>query len=237
MSFWDSRKIFPSIVTAMGGDWAGIGDWHDLVKEAGELSLTEVCLFVTGLEKDGRQELYRLLEKIKIKSIPFVHLRSDMAGDELEYLINKFGTKAFNIHSEKINPLEHDLSRFKDRIFIENHLLPFDEKELVRWAGICWDAAHLEACRRNTPEVYRQIVATMENFPIGCAHLSAIREKLPSGVRLDWHTLFDVADMDYLKKYPAKFFPKIMALELTNSMSKQLEICVYVEKLLEDKEG
>lgn len=237
MSFWDTRKIYPSIVTAMGGDWSVVGDWHDLVKEAGELGLTEVCLFVTGLDKNGRQELYELLEKTKIKNIPFVHLRSDMTTEEVEYLINRFGVKAFNLHSEKFNPLVYDLGKFKDKIYIENHPAPFDEQELSRWAGICWDAAHLEACRRQNPEVYSKIVAAMERFPIGCAHLSAIRNNLPAKVRSDWHTLSDLADMDYLKNYPASFFPKIMALELTNPLAKQLEICDYVRKLLADKEG
>lgn len=239
MSFWDTRKIYPSIITSLNGDWVspGSGDWRSFVSDASELGLAEVCLFITGLEKNGREELYGLLEKTKIKRIPLVHLRSDMAADEIEYLIKRFGAQVFNTHMERINPLEHDLSQFKDKIFIENHPLPFDEQELQRWAGICWDAAHLEACRIKAPDVYRQNIEMMERFPIGCAHLSAIREKMPAGVRPDWHTLFDLADMDYLKKYPAKFFPKVMALELTNPLSRQLEICAYVRKLLADKEG
>jgi hypothetical protein len=43
-----------------------------------------------------------------------------------------------------------------------------------------------------------------------------------------------LADFDYLKNYPRKYFPPIIALELENSLKEQLQAKEYIEKIMEE---
>lgn len=220
-------KIYPSITTTKG-------DWRDRIKEAKDLNITEIGFFPTCLKKSEREEAYQLLIKSGIKKIPFIHIRTDMDVLEIEYLIKQFKTEAFNIHTINAHQLEHDLSRFKSIIYVENQLHKFADNELEQWAGICLDTSHLENNRLKKMELYDYFMDLISSHPCGCAHVNAILNP-SSGVspsHYDYHYFNELSDFDYLRKYRS-LLPNIVALELENPLSEQIKAKSYIEAIME----
>jgi len=224
------RKILVSITTTRGSDWRG------KIKEIQKFGLKEIALFPTCFKKEKRKELYGLLEKANIRNVPFVHIRNDMTPAELDFLIEKFKTKKFNIHTDKEYPFIHDYSqKHRKMIFIENVYEPFDEKEIRRFGGICLDMAHLEDDSLLHPGKFAHNVEILERNEIGCNHLSCVQKVLRRDFedvswRYDSHVLRKLLQMDYLKRYPKKYFSDMVAIELENSIETQLKVRNYLIK-------
>jgi len=200
-----------------------------------KLNIDTVCLFLTCLEKEERTDLFERLKKSSITNIPFVHLRSDMDEFEIEYLINNFNTQVFNIHSQNNHPLQYDLSKYKNQIFVENTFGEFDEETIKKFAGICIDFTHLENFRRKDKAIYNKQISQIEKYQCRCGHVGAIKgkpifdEKL-NRLHYDLHYLENMSEVDYLVKYK-KYYPEFMVLELENSIEQQLEIIKYLIKI------
>lgn len=227
-------KILPSITTTAG-------DYRQKIREAEELGIGEVAFFPTTLDQKQRQEAYRILQESKIKDIPFVHLRTDMSLQEIDFLSHFFGTRVFNLHSTKAYQWSYNFTKFPHKIYLENAFCPFQEDEIKKLAGTCLDFTHLEDSRLREPLVYQNEIRIIETYPCGCAHISAISAKpsnYQSDIKLntyDHHDLKDLSELDYLRNYPLSYFPQIIALELENSMAEQLKAKAYIEVLLKKK--
>jgi hypothetical protein len=224
-------KILISIVTTEDSNWRA------KFKEAKQLGVKEIGLFLTCLEKTERRELYRELKKSGIKKVPFVHLRSDMDAKEIDWLMKNYGTKVFNVHSAKHHPLLHDLSQFRKRIYMENNLHPV-HGEVGNWAGVCLDVSHFEDKRlRREMLLLNDVRKTLKKYPVGLWHLNAImNDKATDGRRnhrgYDQHYFTDLKQLDYCVRYK-KYLPKhYIVFELENSLKEQLMAKKYVEKLL-----
>lgn len=227
------ETILPAITTTKGSDWRA------KIKEADELGLDMVALFPTCLDAAGRQELYGLLDKSKIKKIPFVHLRSDMEPKELDFLIKNYKTKIFNTHCRAQHPHIFDLSKYKDKICLENVYHVFEKNEMDNFAGICLDLSHLENDRILYSQRYDKFCEIISNSVIGCNHISAIQkkdrfDKELKEYRIAFHFMEDFSELDYLKNYPRKYFSNYIALELENDLKTQLEAKDYIFDLLKD---
>jgi len=222
------RKILPSITTTRNSDWRA------KIKEINKFGLREVALFPTCLNKKDRQKLYKLLESSTIKIIPLVHIRDDMPPEELNYLIKKFQVKAFNTHTYSEFPPRYPYLKHRKMIFIENVYHPFDEEEIKKFGGICLDIAHLENDRFREPEKFKHNLKVIEKYPIGCNHLSCFQKTLRRNeegyLRYDTHFMRKLSQLDYLKNFPKKYFSSIIALELENTVEKQLEARDYLIK-------
>jgi hypothetical protein len=220
------RKILPSITTTPNSDWRA------KIKEINKLGLKEAALFPTCLNKKERQEMYKLLENSTIKAIPLVHIRNDMPPEELDYLIKKFQVEAFNKHTHSEFPFQHRYSKHRKMIFIENVYHPFDEKELKRFGGICLDVSHLENDKLIKPEKFEHNKRAIDKYPIGCNHISCIQKTLRHDEKDELcyysHFLRKLSQLDYLKKYPKKYFSPIVALELENTIETQLKVRDYL---------
>jgi len=222
--------ILPSITTTR------LANWREKISEAKKLGLTEAALFVTAIGPEERQELYAKLKETKIKSIPFVHLRSDMGLEEIGYLIGQYGVKAMNIHSKKEFPLKYDLSSLKDMIYMENTVFPFDD-EIGDWAGICLDVSHHEDRRLRHDPFYDEFQKLLDKTLVGAWHLNSIKpEKVfdpDDGSRhYDCHSFEKLNEFDYSVRYK-KYLPfHYIALELENTLSDQLKAQEYVSDLL-----
>lgn len=225
-----NNRVLVSVTTTYGSDW------RQKFREATDLSITECALFPTTLSKKDREEYFGLLEKSSIKSCPFVHLRSDMTLDEMDYLVENFGTKVFNTHCRAEYPRINDWSKYAGRIYIENIYHAFDPEEMKDWAGICFDASHLENDRRQNPERFAKIVKALDTYPIGCNHISGVVDKIrinsEGEQRFDTHHFDDLANFDYLKKFPKKYFSEFCAIEVANTLEEQLKAKEYIENLL-----
>jgi len=200
-----------------------------MAKEANLLNLTEVAFFPTVLSKEERDEAYLLFKENGIISIPFVHLRTDMDNDEIDFLIKEFNTKIFNIHPFRTHKPEHDLTPHAQQIYIETQI-ELEASELKKFAGICIDISHLEQFEKTSPDVFVGISALLKTFPVGCAHISAVRkipEIFPDRTKWAFHYFEDLADFDYVKKYQS-ILPPIVALEIENPLTEQLKAKEYI---------
>ena len=218
-------KIYPTITT--------VNKKHlQKLREVFSLGIEQVCFFPTCLEIKEREKFYKLLERSPIKEIPFVHLRSDMQLWEMDFFVEKYHTKVFNCHSLAVHPLKNDLSKYRQYIFVENSLNFPDEKEMNLYAGLCLDFSHLEKTRQRDYKKYLQDIDRLKNYKCGCAHISAFF-KLPSFVpkfissHFSSHYLWRLSDVNYLIRY-REFFPEIAAIELENSLKRQLEVINYL---------
>lgn len=236
--FWSEREILVSITTLFG-------DWKNKVKEINSLGLKRVALFLTGLEfrNINKKEIFSEIEKSGIEEIPFVHIINKTTPEDLKYLIKRFNTKAFNIHSEDKYPLKYDLSKYKNMIYIENIFrYPPKESELKNFAGTCIDISHLEIARNRYPKVYEKTIPVINKFVCGCNHVASYKEKSIEDVRYikkyperSSHYYTNLPQFDYLLKYPSKYFSRLIALELENPIPDQLKAKEYIYNLLKNK--
>ncbi len=227
-------KILPTITTITPDKW------REKLQEVEKFKLKEIAVFPTCLDKEQRKELFSLLEKTDVKSIPLVHLRGDMAPEELDYLVQKFQTKVFNIHPSRDNPLFYDYPKYKNIIYIEDVYTPLDEEELKQFAGVCVDLSHLENDRLLDHPKYQHDLEVIEKHRVGCSHISAVKDVLvrdeQNHQRYSTHFLEKLQELDYLKKYPLKYFGPYAAIELENTIEEQLKIKEYISTLIKRKE-
>lgn len=218
--------FLPSITTTEGSNW------KEKIKEVKELGLKESALFLTCLKQKERKILYKLLEKSCLERIPFVHLRNDMELWELDYLVKKHKTQAFNIHAEAKYPLIYDYSKYRDVIYVENTTELLIDEDIKDWAGVCLDFSHLEKHRIEDKKRFESDIKLIEKYGVGANHISSsvrsISRKNPTH-----HYLEDFSGLDYLKNYPLKYFSRFIALELENSLKEQLKAIDYIVKLID----
>jgi hypothetical protein len=225
-------EVLPSVTTTNN-------KWREKIKEITKLDIKKIGVFPTTINLKERETLYSLLEISGVTEIPFVHIRHDFTSGEIKYLIKRFKTRLFNIHTQQELPssphaLLNDLSEFKKFIYIE---LSNDKlgNEINKYAGICLDTAHVENQRLNKTELYNDFIGYLEKYPIGVVHISAIKEYPRTGIRskgrYDCHRFRQLSEFDYVPKYK-KYLPKMSVLELENPISEQLKVVSYLEKLL-----
>lgn len=227
------RKILVSIVTTKD-------DWREKIKTIDGLGLQELALFPTCLDKDERKEMYELIGKTDLKSIPLVHIREDMTPAELDYLIENYDAQVFCIHSTVEHPFIYDYSKYKNMIALENAYHSFYEEELKNFGGICLDISHLENDRLLDKKRFEESVKMLKKFPILGNHISAMKKTTrineDGELRYDEHRLENLSELDYLKRYPLNYFSAFCAIELENNLKEQLAVKNYIEKLLLTKE-
>lgn len=230
------RKILPGLTTTPRSDW------REKVREIDKLGLKEVALFPTFLEMDERKELYDLLEKTHLESIPHVHLRDDMEERELDHFLKRWQSQAFNIHSTRAGSDLLERTSHSGIIFIEN-LFRIDEyyiKNVQSSGGICVDFSHWhDNGKFQNNEGYDQFERLIKKHKVGCCHISAVISEPfeyidpKSGkVRMvrDDHFLSDLSQLDYMKDY-VQYLPQYVSIELENPFEKQLEAKEYLEKI------
>jgi len=216
----EEKSILPTIVTTV--------PWREKIKEADSLGIKEIALFPTFLKKHERPELYRLLGKSKIERIPFVHIRGDFDLAEMDFLAKEYGSEIFNTHPNEPHPFhEYDKKIYMENIFF------FNEEEFGRYAGISIDFSHLENDRQLQSARFAHVEKNIASNVVGCNHIGGItriaylREDL-NEYRCDSHWLDKISDLDYLKKYPEKYFSKYIALEMENPLETQLRAKEYI---------
>lgn len=213
-------------------------DWREKTREIDKFGIKEIALFPTFLKtKKEREELYGLLEKTGLESIPHVHLRPEnMILEELDYFVKKYNTEVFNIHSPREFPLNYDYSRYKKIIYLENTDFIPNEKEIIELGnGLCIDFSHWENGIKKNNEEYNNFHELAKKYSVGCCHISGISNELfpykyckPS---YDIHTVNNLSELNYIKKY-IKYLPDIISIELENSFEEQLKVKEYLEKII-----
>jgi len=226
------KKVLLSLTT-LGNP----GNMEKQIDDLAELGIKEFALFSSMLKELERKDIFRLIEsKIPGATIPFCHAKSDMRPEEFEYMIKKFETQKFNLHTEREHPVEHDISAYKDRIYIENTGGELLENDISSYAGICLDTAHLTFAKLTNKKNYENTLKLLDKYKIGANHISAIGEKywneLAQDYRYDYHYLSDLNQLEYLKEIPKKYFSDLIAIELGNDIATQLKVKERIEDII-----
>lgn len=233
-----NRKIIPSITTQSRGGHT----WRQKIEEIIPLQVSEVGLFLTGLDSDERAECYELLEEVSRKHsfrIPFVHAVSEMREEEYWHLTRVFSTEKFNLHPVHEYPLEHPLSpEIRSRIFIENtsRVRPLSVEDLKGFAGICFDLSHLEESRRTSIPQYYHLLSLTKFARLGANHISAMTEKPHSfgdGLpQFSSHNLDESSSVRYISSLQPTAFAPLCAVELENSLEEQLVAIPMIQRAM-----
>ncbi|MCX6808435.1 MAG: hypothetical protein NTW50_02090 [Candidatus Berkelbacteria bacterium] len=235
------RQLLPGITTTPGSDW------HSMLEvELPALGLTEVSVFMTGLKsREKRSSFYdqflQIGKKQKI-TVPFVHAVAEMESSEYLFWMYHFKTEYFVLHSELQYKRNSESTNFLEgQILIENSIPWIDDEEAERHAGYCFDFAHGATDRLTRPHVYAQSVKhalTAASKGTLCNHISGFSGAnyfihKPTGlIRYDLHHLRSLRDLDYLQGFGSELFGKFLALEVEDSLTRQLEAIEYIKYLL-----
>jgi len=201
------------------------------IKEAG---INDFAIFLSTMPFPQRQRLFLELDQMPGISIPCCHARTDILPEELDYMIEHYGTKMFNIHAPREMKIEHNLDKYKDKIYIENSGRWIDESDLDGFAGICLDLTHLKHSQMAEPETYKKMLELIPKYKIGFNHVSALgpAHRVGNSDRYDYHYLTDLSQLDYLKEFPQEYFGEYIAIELGNDVATQLKIKEYIENII-----
>ena len=196
-------------------------DWKNKLKEVKKLKLKKVALFLECYSSKERKLIYAALLNSGIKQIPFVHARYDMKKWEYVFLIKRFKTKYFNLHSDLFKKLKN-LNGIHKKILLElsyeNHL--HRNMDLNKIGGFCIDLSHFKASEERWTNEF-EFVLKKEQFKkyFIANHISGYsypRKK-------DLHTIRTLSDFEYLKTLPEFLFGKYIALEVDNSIKDQIK--------------
>lgn len=205
------------------------------IKETNNFNIKEVSLFLELFEKPEREKIYAALLSSKIKNIPLIHIRHDMAIDELKFLKNNFKTKYFTIHEE--NFVDNDIKKwgeFYKKLALEMNFDNFVSKKVnvKKIGGFCVDLAHFKVGMEKLNKDFEYVFdrKKYEKY-FDCNHLNGYDPE----TNCDMHTIHNLKNFDYLKTLPDFLFGKIIALEILNPIKQQLEFKKYLTELLSKK--
>jgi hypothetical protein len=237
------HRILPSITT----HGRTTSTWRDKLREVEQRKLSAFALFLTGVKKDERHELYRELQRLHTKhhfAIPFVHAVSEMHDDEFRLLIDSFGTETFNLHPRRQFPLKYELSsRTRERITIENAFIDrsLEPSDLEGFNGLCIDVSHAEDLKRACPAEFAKLSQLVQSFPVRANHVSLVGDvaMLDSQGNMTFHThvIADGGDLSYLEQYPLDFFGSLIAIEIEDSIEDQLRLIPKITEIVAAKTG
>jgi len=212
--------------------------WKKQLKEIVEYKIKRIALFLTCADSEERQKIYKRLEEIGNIEVPFVHARSDMKKSEYAYLVNRFHTELFNVHSESQYPFVEDVGEYRNQILIENSDGFTDVEEVGHFAGFCLDISHLRSHKLTQDPTYQTALAAITRYGVMANHISAVDENrhYEGQYRLDSHTLKDISQLDYLKKFPLNYFGRLAAIELNDDIATQVQAKQRIEEIIKDKE-
>lgn len=206
-------------------------DWHLKLKEVNRLGIDTAAVFLSRFDKKERDNLYRLLLKSSVKTVPLVHLREDVTKDEIKFFIDNFKTRHFNIHESDFGLLDK-WTGFWDKLYLE---MDYDSKiakdvKVRRIGGFCVDLSHLKsAIARGSEEAY-YIFLRKNKITFACNHLNGFDSKRNK----DKHTVTSLNDFDYLTTLPKYVFGEIIALEVENGIQEQIKFKEHLVQLLND---
>jgi len=205
-------------------------DWKNKLEEIDRFKINRVSLFLESFKKTQREKIYSALLNSKIKEIPLVHIRNDMEKEELVFLKKNFNSFYFTIHESGFKLIEKWKGFYKD-LYLEMNMDSYISQlvEVEKIGGFCIDLSHFKVEMVKFSKEFAYIFERRKtSHYFDCNHLNGYCPKKND----DLHFIKSLKDFDYLKTLPKFIFGDIIALEVYNSISQQLEFKKYLSKLL-----
>ena len=204
--------------------------WQNKIKEIDKLNIEKVALFLECFNQHQIQEIYKALLSSKIKEIPLVHIKNRTKKEELNFLSKKFNSSYFTIHESGFYFLK-DWRGYHKNLYLEmdaNNFI-FQSVEVNKIGGFCVDLSHFKVQLNKWSSEFEYILKRRHTAHFfNCNHLNGYSAK----DNYDLHTIRSLKDFDYLKSLPKFLFGDIIALEVENSISEQLEFKKYLSEFL-----
>ncbi len=200
------------------------------IVELDKFKIEEAALFIQRLKKREREKVYIALKKSDIKSIPLVHLRSDMSRDEIEMLDKTYNVKYFTIHEDHFDVIGNWTGYLK-KMYLEMSTDDYVAKnvKVEKIGGFCVDLAHYKKQSVLNNQDYKYVYDRRNDLKLFvCNHLSGYDPKN----NMDMHLVKSKKDFLYLKELPDFVFGNLIAFEINNSIKKQLSLKPYIESLI-----
>jgi hypothetical protein len=206
-------------------------DWKEKLKDINSLGITQAALFLEWFDQAQRKKIYRALLDSSLKSIPLCHIRNDMEVEELVFLEAKFKTEYYTIHENSFSFI-HKWPGFEKKLYLE---MNYDGSvsgnvRVERLGGFCVDLSHFKAAQTDFTKEFEYTYYKNAKANFACNHLNGYDGKK----NLDVHTVKNASEFDYLKTLPKFIFGKVIALEMFNGISEQIEYKKYLAGLLGD---
>lgn len=205
-------------------------DFKDKKEEIEKRKIRTVALFLSRFSTDIRKEIYSSLEESSIDKIPLVHLRHDMAKEELEFLKKRYDTTLFTIHEEHFDILSR-WEEHSDNLFLEMSTddAVAENVKVERVGGFCVDLAHYQKQKDKKTVDYKYVHERRdEKHLFRCNHVGGYCKKELE----DLHRVSSIKDFDYLKDLPDFIFGRTMAMEIDNSIEDQLKFGNLISEML-----
>lgn len=219
-----SKNIFLSLT----GETTG--DWKTKMKEINSLGLETIALFLEMYKKSERKKIYKALEKSCVKKIPLVHIKNDMANEELKYLCKKYNNPCLTIHESSFDKLP-EWNGYHQHLYLEmnyNNSIP-KNVDINKIGGFCVDLSHFKSAEEKWSKEFEYIINKRNKKNLfKCNHLNGYSYKK----NRDVHIISSLEEFKYLKTLPDFVFGDIMALEIFNSISDQIIYKKYIVNLL-----
>lgn len=219
-----SERIFLSLTGHLAADWRAKMD------EINDLGLETIALFLEYFERSERHKIYETLEKSPVKNIPLIHIKGDMAKDELKYLCELYKYPYLTIHEEYFGHLEK-WEGFYQNLYLE---LNYDNSlarniDIDRIGGFCVDLSHFKTAEEKWSKEFNYILSKQSKKDIfRCNHLNGYSYK----DNKDVHTISSLEEFEYLKTLPDFIFGDVIAIEVFNSLRDQTAYRKYIIDLL-----
>ena len=217
-------KVYPSIT---GNN---IKEVEEKINDAIDLEIREIPLFIQRLSEKERERTYQLLENSTIESIPLVHIKNKMSIEELEYLKKRFNVNYFTIHESGFDYLEK-WNGFERDLFLEMSTdnIVKDNVKVENIGGFCVDLSHYIKQKDRGTIDYEYVYDRKDKKELfKCNHVSGYN---PSE-KDDLHFVKDESSFNYLEDIPDFAVGEVVAIEVFNSIKRQLEFKKRIEDIL-----
>lgn len=219
-----SKKIFLSLSGKTENDW------KVKIKEINSLGIDSIALFLETYRKSQRKKIYEALKKSCVKKIPLVHIRNDMAKDELKYLCEKYNNPCFTIHEKSFSKFSQ-WNGYHQHLYLEmDYNNSISKKvDINKIGGFCVDLAHFKSAEEKWSKEFEYTIDKRNKKNLfKCNHLNGYSYKK----NRDMHIISSFEEFEYLKTLPSFVFGDIIALEVFNSISDQIMYKKYIIDLL-----
>lgn len=204
--------------------------WQNKIKEINKFNIEKAALFLERFHEKQIQEIYKALLRSEIKEIPLVHIKDETKKEELDFLSKKFNSTYFTIHESGFDSLKNWKGYYK-KLYLEMDTNNFISQlvEVKRIGGFCVDLSHFKVQLNKWSQEFEYVLKRRRTAHyFDCNHLNGYSAEKND----DLHTVKNLKDFDYLKTLPKFVFGDVIAIEVDNSISEQLEFKKYLSEFL-----
>ncbi len=202
-------------------------EWEKKLSDLNNLHVETAALFLERFGETQRKKIYLALLQSSLKNIPLCHIKNDMEVEELVFLEAKFKTEYFTVHESSFSFLPK-WPGFEKKIFLEMDYNNSISKrvDVEKIGGFCIDLAHFKAAMTCFAKEFDYTYFRKEKNLFLCNHLNGYDEEKNK----DIHEIKNLEEFDYLKTLPDFVFSKVIALEVENGITEQIEFKNYLVK-------